>query len=123
DDRSVTGPTSPRARHDDRSVPVIPPRGAATVRTAHRNNATPRRSQMSNQIPFDVSFNFVPRAKRPEKPRSHGITEIRAPYYSTFGTRHLQDVMEVAGQWVDGIKWAGGSFALVPPEQVRRFSE
>lgn len=78
---------------------------------------------MSNQIPFDVAFNFVPRAARPAKPRQHGITEIRAPYYSTFGTRHLQDVMDVAGQWVDGIKWAGGSFALVPPEQVRAFSD
>ncbi|WP_148239492.1 phosphosulfolactate synthase [Ruania zhangjianzhongii] len=71
----------------------------------------------------DVSFDFVPRAYRPTKPRSHGITEIRAPYYDTFGTRHLQDVFDVAGQWVDGIKWAGGSFALLPTEQVKAFSE
>lgn len=78
---------------------------------------------MSNAIPFDTAFNFVPRAHRPVKPRSFGITEIRAPYYATFGTRHLQDVFDVAGQWVDGIKWAGGSFALVPPEQVRAFSD
>lgn len=71
----------------------------------------------------DVSFDFVPRAHRPAKPRSVGLTEIRAPYYSTFGTRHLQDVFDVAGQWVDGIKWAGGSFALLPREQVRAFSD
>ncbi|GAB3044635.1 phosphosulfolactate synthase [Sediminivirga luteola] len=71
----------------------------------------------------DVSFDFVPRAHRPAKPRSIGLTEIRAPYYSTFGTRHLQDVFDVAGQWVDGIKWAGGSFALLPREQVRAFSD
>lgn len=71
----------------------------------------------------DTSFSFVPRAYRPAKPRTFGMTEIRAPYYSTFGTRHLQDVFDVAGQWVDGIKWAGGSFALVPPEQVRAFSD
>lgn len=71
----------------------------------------------------DVSFDFVPRAHRPVKPRSVGLTEIRAPYYSTFGTRHLQDVFEMAGQWVDGIKWAGGSFALTPKEQVQAFSE
>ena len=77
---------------------------------------------MSVQIPFDVGFNFVPRASRPTKPRSYGLTEIRAPYYNTFGTRHLEDVLEMAGQWVDGIKWAGGSFALVPPAQVREFS-
>lgn len=71
----------------------------------------------------DVSFDFVPRAHRPAKPRTHGLTEIRAPYYSTFGTRHLQDVLDVAGQWVDGIKWAGGSFALLPEQQVRAFSD
>ncbi|WP_301526531.1 phosphosulfolactate synthase, partial [Corynebacterium sp.] len=57
---------------------------------------------MSNAVPHNVSFNFVPRAYRPEKPRTFGMTEIRAPYYSTFGTRHLQDVFDVAGQWVDG---------------------
>ena len=78
---------------------------------------------MSNAVPHNVSFNFVPRAYRPEKPRTFGMTETRAPYYSTFGTRHLQDVFDVAGQWVDGIKWAGGSFALVPTEQVRAFSD
>lgn len=78
---------------------------------------------MTNEIAFDTSFNFVPRAYRPNKPRSFGITEIRAPYYNTFGTRHLQDVFDVAGNWIDGIKWAGGSFALLPTEQVRKFSD
>lgn len=78
---------------------------------------------MTHQIAQDVSFNFVPRAYRPSKPRTTGLTEIRAPYYSTFGTRYLQDVFDVAGPWVDGIKWAGGSFALVPPEQVKKFSD
>ncbi|HET7675991.1 MAG TPA: phosphosulfolactate synthase [Gammaproteobacteria bacterium] len=70
-----------------------------------------------------TSFDFVPRAYRPPKPRSFGMTEIRGPYYSTYGTRHLADVLEVAGQWVDGVKWAGGSFALLPREQVRAFSD
>lgn len=71
----------------------------------------------------DTTFEFIPRAWRPEKPRKFGLTEVRAPYYSTFGTRHLADVLDVAGQWIDGIKWAGGSFALLPPEQVRAFSD
>jgi len=78
---------------------------------------------MSQATAHDVAFNFVPRAWRPAKPRTFGITEIRAPYYATFGTRHLQDVFDVAAPWVDGIKWAGGSFALLPREQVRQFSE
>lgn len=70
-----------------------------------------------------TSFDFVPRAYRPEKPRSVGLTEVRGPYYSTYGTRHLADVLDVAGQWVDGVKWAGGSFALLPRDQVRAFSD
>src|SRR5690625_512772 len=77
-----------------------------------------RRSIMS-----DISFDFIPRAYRPAKPRSVGITEVRGPYYSTYGTRHLADVLDVAGQWVDGVKWAGGSFALLPREQVRAISD
>lgn len=77
----------------------------------------------SPATPHDVSFNFVPRAYRPQKPRTVGITEIRAPYYATFGTRHLKDVFDVASPWVDGIKWAGGSFSLIPREQVRAFSD
>lgn len=71
----------------------------------------------------DTSFDFIPRAYRPEKPRRFGITEVRGPYYSTYGVRHLADVLDVAGQWVDGVKWAGGSFALLPREQVRAFSD
>lgn len=78
---------------------------------------------MSHAIPFDVAFNFVPRAYRPQKPRTFGITEIRAPYYATFGTRHLEDVFDVAHNWVDGIKWAGGSFSLVPQDKVRAISD
>lgn len=70
-----------------------------------------------------TSFDFVPRAYRPQKPRSVGLTEVRGPYYSTYGTRHLSDILEVAGQWIDGVKWAGGSFALIPREQVRAFSD
>jgi phosphosulfolactate synthase (CoM biosynthesis protein A) len=70
-----------------------------------------------------TSFDFVPRAYRPPKPRTVGLTEIRGPYYSTYGTRHLADVLDVAGQWVDGVKWAGGSFALLPRDQVRAISD
>lgn len=78
---------------------------------------------MSNAISYDVSFNFVPRAYRAPKPRTSGITEIRAPHYWAYGIRHMQDVFDVAGPWIDGIKWAGGSFALLPPAQVRALND
>lgn len=78
---------------------------------------------MADMTAHDVSFNFVPRAWRPAKPRTFGITEVRAPYYATYGTRHLMDVFEAAGQWIDGIKWAGGSFSLMPRHQVKAMND
>jgi phosphosulfolactate synthase (CoM biosynthesis protein A) len=57
--------------------------------------------------------------RRPGKPRSRVITEIRGPYYSPMGTRYLTDVLETMGEYVDGLKFAGGSFSLVPRARVR----
>ena len=61
----------------------------------------------------DTAFSFVPRAARSDKPRKRGLTEIRGPYYSAYGQRHLADLLETMGAWLDGIKYAGGSFALM----------
>jgi phosphosulfolactate synthase (CoM biosynthesis protein A) len=69
----------------------------------------------------DTTFSFVPRAARSQKPRRTGLTEVRGPYYSAYGPRHLADLFETMGQWIDGIKFAGGSFALMPPEAVKSF--
>ena len=55
---------------------------------------------------------------RPPKPRVLGVTEIRGPYYSAYGRRHLLDVLETMGTHVDGLKFAGGSFALMPARNV-----
>ena len=49
--------------------------------------------------------------------------EIRGPYYSAYGPRHLADVLETMGAWVDGVKYAGGSFALMPPEAVKAINK
>ncbi len=57
--------------------------------------------------------------QRPGKPRSRGITEIRGPYYTPLGKRYLQDVLETMGAYVDALKFAGGSFALMPRRAVR----
>jgi phosphosulfolactate synthase (CoM biosynthesis protein A) len=66
----------------------------------------------------ETTFSFIPRAARSMKPRKTGLTEIRGPYYSAYGPRHLADVLETVGAWVDGVKYAGGSFALMPPQAV-----
>lgn len=77
-----------------------------------------RRTLMSKN-PSERAFSFVPINERIEKPRSKGITEIRGPYYSVMGTRYLTDVLETAGKYVDGLKFAGGSFALMPRGRVK----
>jgi phosphosulfolactate synthase (CoM biosynthesis protein A) len=53
------------------------------------------------------------------KPRTRGITEIRGPYYTPMGKRYLEDVLETMGQYVDALKFAGGSFRLMPADVVR----
>jgi phosphosulfolactate synthase (CoM biosynthesis protein A) len=60
---------------------------------------------------------------RPPKPRSRGITEIRGPYYTPLGKRYLQDVLETMGQYIDTLKFAGGSFSLMPQRAVRELIE
>jgi phosphosulfolactate synthase (CoM biosynthesis protein A) len=71
----------------------------------------------------ETAFSFIPRAARTHKPRKTGLTEIRGPYYSAYGPRHLADVLETMGAWIDGVKYAGGSFALMPPEVVTAFNK
>ena len=60
------------------------------------------------------AFEFLQRNDRQAKPRTRGITEIRGPYYTPLGKRALQDILETMGTWVDTLKFAGGSFTLMP---------
>jgi phosphosulfolactate synthase (CoM biosynthesis protein A) len=61
-----------------------------------------------------LAFPFLTSAHRPHKPRTRGVTEIRGPYYSVMGRRYLEDVLETMGEHVDALKFAGGSFTLMP---------
>jgi phosphosulfolactate synthase (CoM biosynthesis protein A) len=56
---------------------------------------------------------------REGKPRTRGITEIRGPYYTPMGKRYLEDILETMGAYVDSLKFAGGSFTLMPEKQLR----
>ncbi|HEX2981330.1 MAG TPA: phosphosulfolactate synthase [Anaerolineaceae bacterium] len=69
------------------------------------------------------AFSFLAFNQRQAKPRTVGITEIRGPYYTAMGKRMLQDVLETMGAYVDALKFAGGSFALMPREVVRELLE
>src|SRR5690625_3057343 len=70
---------------------------------------------MNNQKAFsNLRANY-----RGEKPRNVGVTEIRGPYYTVMGKRYLSDVLETMGEHVDILKFAGGSFTLMPEKQLR----
>src|SRR5438309_5899315 len=73
----------------------------------------------SSAQPDGRAFPFVQINQREPKPRTHGITEIRGPYYTPMGKRYLEDVLETVGAYVDALKFAGGSFALMPKRAVR----
>jgi phosphosulfolactate synthase (CoM biosynthesis protein A) len=69
------------------------------------------------------AFSFLKINDRQGKPRSRGITEIRGPYYTPLGKRALQDILETVGNYVDALKFAGGSFSLMPRSAVKELLE
>src|SRR5436853_7386536 len=65
------------------------------------------------------AFPFLRTNERAGKPRTRGITEIRGPYYTPMGKRYLEDVLETMGAYVDSLKFAGGSFTLMPTQALK----
>jgi phosphosulfolactate synthase (CoM biosynthesis protein A) len=65
------------------------------------------------------AFSFLPVNEREAKPRKHGVTEIRGPYYTPMGKRYLSDILETMGEYVDILKFAAGSFSLMPRKAVK----
>ena len=68
-------------------------------------------------------FTFIHMNEREDKPRTRGITEIRGPYYTPMGKRYLEDVLDTMGAYVDSLKFAGGSFTLMPPKALQEIIE
>ena len=69
------------------------------------------------------SFPFLNVNEREAKPRKRGLTEIRGPYYSVVGPHYLEDLLEMMGGYVDSLKFAGGSFTLMPERAVQGIIE
>jgi phosphosulfolactate synthase (CoM biosynthesis protein A) len=80
--------------------------------------STERRSKTEER-----AFAFLRVNERPPKPRNRGVTEIRGPYYTPVGRHYLEDLLETMGVYVDTLKYAGGSFALMPRDAVRALNE
>ena len=73
--------------------------------------------------PPERAFSFLRTNHRERKPRTHGVTEIRGPYYSVLGPRYLRDLLDTMGEHVDALKFAGGSFTLMPEPALREIIE
>src|SRR4051812_34984648 len=63
-------------------------------------------------------FSFIKVNRREDKPRAKAVTEIRGPYYTPLGVRYLEDLFETMGYYIDILKFAGGSFALMPSKAL-----
>lgn len=61
--------------------------------------------------------------ERAAKPRATGITEVRGQYYTITGPRYLEDLFEVAGEWIDWLKIPGPGIALTPAHTLARIAE
>jgi len=70
------------------------------------------------EIADERAFSFLRVNERQRKPRTEGITEIRGPYYTPMGRHYLGDILDTMGSYVDSLKFAGGSFALMPRRAV-----
>ena len=81
---------------------------------------------MTNENDFitnPIAFEWLQRNSRPPKPRKRGMTEIRAAYYSNFGLSYFKDILETTGNYVDSIKFAGGSFTFMNPKKIREIND
>jgi len=89
-------------------------------RARHQPNQISRGVKRSERklAASERAFSFLEINARQNKPRSVGLTEIRGPYYSPMGRRYLKDLLETMGEYVDSLKFAGGSFTLMPRKGV-----
>jgi phosphosulfolactate synthase (CoM biosynthesis protein A) len=76
------------------------------------------KTKSKSRLP-EHSFLFLRINERESKPRKHGLTEIRGPYYSVVGRHYLEDLFEMMSAYVDSLKFAGGSFTLMPERALR----
>lgn len=87
------------------------------------NEVTTKTVTKNDFIKHPVAFDWLRRNERQGKPRTIGLTEIRAAYYSNFGLTYFKDILEMSGNYVDSIKFAGGSFTFMNPEKIREMND
>lgn len=83
------------------------------------STSAPRYTTQSQTHPFS----FLPANSLDPKPRTKGLTEIRGPYYAPVTETYLNELLNDWGDYVDGIKFAGGAFTLMPEERLKGLIE
>ncbi|OJT10731.1 Phosphosulfolactate synthase [Trametes pubescens] len=85
-----------------------------TIRGNYTSPANP--SSPSGAHPFA----FLPaNALEPKTTRTKGLTEIRGLYYAPVTKTYLDELLKDWGEYVDGVKFAGGAFSLMPEDRLR----
>jgi phosphosulfolactate synthase (CoM biosynthesis protein A) len=75
----------------------------------------------ANTTELQRAFSFLRLNERPGKPRTVGLTEIRGPYYTSFGPEYLRDLLESVGPHVDTFKFPGASMPLMSERTLKKF--
>src|SRR5581483_297842 len=108
------------SRHARRRRDARPHLAARTRGRARDNEGS---NTMTTTTDVERAFAFLELNHRPAKPRSRGVTEMRGPYYTPVGHHYLADALETMGTYIDTLKYAGGSFALMPRATVHALNE
>lgn len=100
--------------------PELPLRSSRLLSCATRHFATSARRLEPSPYGSPTAFPFLPANALAQKPnRTKGLTEIRGPYYYPVTKTYLDELLSDYGEYVDGVKWAGGSFSLLPEDRLR----
>ena len=108
--------TLPLVRHTSSARLLYP--GIATA-TRLISITAPIAAPLDDKPLVESELSFIRHNPSQPKPRTKGLTEIRAAYYTVMGPNYLSDVLGTMGHWVDGLKFAGGSHTLFPEHKLR----
>ncbi len=98
----------------------VRPRPISAARALHSTASLANTSSSSSTHPFA----FLPaNALEPKAKRTRGLTEIRGPYYAPVTKTYLDELLKDWGEYVDGVKFAGGAFSLMPEDRLRALIE
>lgn len=101
-------------------LPILTRASRTLTSAVTRSLSTTPRTLNASPYGSQTAFPFLPANTLAQKPnRTKGLTEIRGPYYYPVTKTYLDELLTDYGEYVDGIKWAGGSFTLMPEDRLR----